>query len=271
MSIQTSSIKKLQYIEDYFFNHVDENLSFVVLHSLFNCISEIELQVLYFEYAKYDHRLKKTIESYIVKRTTNEPKRSFENVALTLLHKYSDGDDYTQVTTRKFLSQFIRSLSTKTIRLYFDQLIYSTRKFDRHRANQVADLIWNDEIEGCLIDNFHKYQDEYSLFPLIENLDEQSLCLIIENYWTKEFPSARIKSKIVKKISKLDIDFVSFLKDLDISFYIQILNLKKIKISDSLIKELIKTVNEENKYYLIWTIGMSGNWKQITKYIEILK
>lgn len=271
MAIEPYDIKKLQYIENYFFDHVEDDFFYIVLHSLFNCISETELQVLYFEYTKGNPALKKTIESYIIKRTTNEPKRNFENVALTLLNKYPEEDYQTQVTTRVFLSKFIRTLSTRTIQLYFDQLIQSNRKLDRHRANEVADLIWNDEIEGQLIDNFLKYQDERSLLPLIENLDEEILCLIVKNYWSKEFPSDRIKSKIARKISKLDIDFISFLKERDVSYYIYILNLKKIKISDSLIQQLVKTVNEENKYYLIWTIGMTRNWKQITKYIEEIK
>jgi hypothetical protein len=149
-------------------------------------------------------------------------------------------------------------------------LIHSDRKYDRNRANEVADLIWNDEIEGLLIDNFHKYKDEYSLLPLINNLKEENLCQLIENYWTSEFPTQRIKSNIVKKISKLDIEYFPFLKERDILFYIQVLNIKKIKISDLEINKLLNTVNEDNKYYLIWTIGMTGEWKLITKYIGIL-
>ena len=96
-------IKKLQYIENYFYEHVEDDFFYVVLHSLFNCITERELQVLYFEYAKGNPSLKKTIESYIIKRTTNEPKRSFENVALTLLNNYSEEDYHVQVTTRSIL------------------------------------------------------------------------------------------------------------------------------------------------------------------------
>lgn len=270
MKDKNIDIKKLEYIENYFYDHHEDDFFYIVLHSLFNCISEEELQVLYFENARGNTELKKTIENYIVKRTTNEPKRQFEGVALTLLNIYQKQDFHTQVTIRTFLSQFIRTLSTKTIQQYFDLLIHSDRKYDRHRANEVADLIWNDEIEGLLIDNFHKYKDEYSLLPLINNLKEENLCQLIENYWTSEFPTQRIKSNIVKKISKLDIEYFPFLKERDILFYIQVLNIKKIKISDLEINKLLNTVNEDNKYYLIWTIGMTGEWKLITKYIGIL-
>jgi len=192
-------------------------------------------------------------------------------VALTLLNKYLEEDDQSQITTRVFLSKYIRSLSTTTIQLYFDLLIHSNRKYDRHRANEIADLIWSEEIEGLLTSNFHKYKDEQSLLPLIKNLDDEKLCLLIEDYWSKQFPSVRSKSLIVKKIANLDIDYAAFLKERDVSFYIKVLNIKKVEISEPLIQQLLESVNEENKYFLIWTIGMTGNWMLITKYIEGLK
>lgn len=268
MNEKLIDINKLEFIENYFYNHLEDDFFYIVLHSLFNCISELELQIFYFEYAKGNPALKKTIESYVLKRTSNEPKRQFNNVAITLLRNYTNEDYSTQTTTRTFLSQFIRTLPTETIQMFFDLLINSERKFDRHRANEVADLILTDEIKEKLLENFHKYNNEYSLLPLINNFDEEELCLIIEEYWTSEFPSPRIKREILKKLLKLELEYFSFLKERDISYYFQILNLKKIKITDKEINELLKSVTEENKFYLLWTIGMTGNWKQTTKYIE---
>ena len=261
---------KLEFIENYFYEHYNDDFFYVVLHSLFNCISDNELKVLYFENAKGNPTLKKTIESYIVKRTTNEPRRQFENIAKTLLSIYSEEEFQTQVTIRTFLSQFIRTLSKETVKHYFDLLIHSDKKYDRHRANQVADLIWNDEIEEYLTGNFNKYKDEYSLLPLIDNLDESKLCVLIENYWTQDFPSARLKSSIVKRIAKLDTEYLTFLKERDISFYIQALNIKKTRITEDEIKQLLKSATEENKYYLIWSLGMTGDWKETIKYITKL-
>jgi hypothetical protein len=270
MNNRTIDFKKLEFIESYFFEHCEDDFVYIVLHSLFNCLTEYEIQSLYFHNAKGNPTLKKTIESYIVKRTTNEPKRLFDNIAKSLLNEYINQDHQTQVTTRTFLAQFIRTLPKSTVQTYFDLLIVSERKYDRHRANEVADIIMSDEIIGQLIDNFYKYKDEYSLLPLINNLDGEDLCLMMEKCWTLDFPSARIKSTILKKISNLEIDYFSFLKDRDMSYYLQVLNLKQIRISDIQIKKLIGTATEENKYYLLWTIGMSGNWKQTIKYIEKL-
>ena len=263
-------VNKLEFIENYFYEHYEDDFFYVVLHSLFNCISDNELKLLYFQNAKGNPILKKTIESYIVKRTINEPKRQFENIAKTLLNLYPEQDYKIQVTTRTFLTQFIRTLSKKTIRHYFDLLIHSERKYDRHRANEVADLIWSDEIEGYLTDNFYNYKDEYSLLPLIKNLEESKLCVLIENYWTKDFPSPRLKNSIIKKIANLESDYYSFLKERDVSFYIQVLYLKKIKITENEIKQLLEAVTDENKFYLIWNIGMTGDWKQTVKYIDML-
>lgn len=261
-------LNKLEFIENYFYEHCEDDFLFVVLHSLFNCISNEELMIFYFHNAKGNAMLKKTIESYVVKRTTNEPKRQFNNIAETLLNNYTKENYQTQITTRKFVSQFIRTLPIKTVRQFFDIFINSERKYDRHRANEVSDLIWDDETEGILLDNFYKYLDEYSLLPLIKGLDSESLCRLIKKYWTPEFPSLRLKNSIVKKIYKLDVKYLSFLQKKDISFYVQALTLKRIKISDKEIKQLSKSMTDKNKYYLIWSFGMTGSWKQTVKYIK---
>lgn len=270
MKNKTLDFQKLEYIENYFYEHHEDDFFYVVLHSFFNCLSEDEIQTLYFQNAKGNPALKKTIESYIVKRTTNEPKRQFDNVAKSLLNNYVNQEYHTQVTTRTFLAQFVRTLPVSTIEIYFNLLIGSERKLDRHRANEVADLILTDEIRDKIITNFHRYKDEYSLLPLINNLENEDLCLIIEKYWKIDFPSARIKSNILRKICNLEIDYFSFLKERDTSYYLQVLNLKKIAISDKDITKLISTETEQNKFYLLWTIGMTGNWKQTIKYIEKL-
>lgn len=263
-------IKKLEYIENYFYDHCEESFIYLVLHSLFNCISEAELTTLYFNNAKGNFALRKTIESYIVKRTTNEPKRQFENIAKTLLDEYPNQSYHIQLTTRTFLIQFIRTLPTKTIRNFYDIFIQSNRVYDRLRASSVADLIWSDEVEGDLLRCFNKYKDEYSLIPLIENLEPESLCNLMERYWTKDFPSARLKRDIVNKITQLPIEKLNFLKELEISFYVLALSKKGIVITEKEIKLLLKSLTDENKYYLIWSLGLSGNWKQTTKYIEKL-
>jgi hypothetical protein len=270
MTNREVDINKLEFIENYFYDHFNDDFFYIVLHSLFNCISDNELKVLYFENAKGNPVLKKTIESYIVKRTTNEPKRQFENIAKTLLSIYSEEEYQTKLTIRTFLSQFIRTLSNETVRQYFYLLVHSEKKYDRHRANQVADLIWDDEIEELLIENFNKYKDEYSLLPLIDNLKESKLCEQVEKYWTQDFPPARLKSSIIKRIAKLELDYLTFLNERDISFYIQVLNIKKIRIKEDEIELLLKSATEENKFYLIWTLGMTGDWEQTKKYMEKL-
>lgn len=63
-------INKLEFINEYFIDHADDELIFLNLHSLFNCLTEEEISHLYFVYAKSNPDLKKTLESYILKRTT---------------------------------------------------------------------------------------------------------------------------------------------------------------------------------------------------------
>ncbi len=260
-------MNKLDYIESYFCENYEDELVYVVVHSLLNCTSDEEILTLYFGNAG-NPELKKSIERYIVKRTDNEPRRKFDKIAKVLLHDYPNQDYKTQITIRVFLSKFIRSLPNDIIRVFYELLIVSDRKFDRHRANEVVDLIWDDEVEGTLIDNFSKYKDEYSLLPLVNNLESSSLCSLIKEHWTRDFPSLRMKSKIVKRIYKLNVDSLKFLKEIDVPFYVQALTLKKVKITKRESELLLDSLTEENKYYLIWSIGTTGDWNQTVNLIE---
>lgn len=259
---------RLDFIENYFFENADNFQVYIILHSLFNCITEEEITILYFRYAKGNPDLKRTIESYILKRTTNEPKRNFTKIGKKLLSDYPNKDFREQQSIRKFLSQFIRTLPLPVVKEYFDLLIDSERKWDRHQANNVSDLLWSDEVEGKLIDNFHKFKDEYSLLPLIENLNSVDLGNFITSIWSNNFPSARLKSKILKKVANSKFNNFAFLEDIDPTYYLQAITIRKETISDKLIKKLQRKLTDENKYYLIWCLSQTGDWKLVTKYLK---
>jgi len=259
---------KLDFIDNYFLANADSSHVYIVLHSLFNCITEEEISILYFYYAKENPDLKRTIESYILKRTTNEPKRNFAKIGKILLSDYPKKEFREQQSIRKFLSQFIRTMPLPIIKEYFDLLIDSDRKWDRHQANNVADLLWNDEVERKLIDNFLKFEDDYSLLPLIKSLDPIDLGEFISSIWSKDFPSAKLKSQIVKKIANSKFDDLVFLEDIDPTYYLHAITIRRETISDVLITKLQKNLKEENKYYLIWCLSLTRDFKLITKYLK---
>lgn len=259
---------RLDYIDNYFLENADNFQLYIILHSLFNCITEEEITFLYFQYTKGNPYLKKTIESYILKRTTNEPKRNFIKIGKKLLEDFPQKDFRGQQSIRKFLSQFIRTLPVSIVKEYFDLLINSEKKWDRHQANNVADLLWDNEIEGKLLDNFYKYKDEYSLLPLIENLTPTDLGNFSVDNWTKDFPSARLKSRILKKVLSSKFDNYSFLEEIDPTYYLQAITIRKKSISEKLIKKLQKKLTPENKYYLIWCLSQTGDWNLVTKHLK---
>lgn len=261
-------IKKLEFINEYFFAHHGEQYLYVVLHSLFNCLSDEEVALLYFDYARGNPELQKSLESYIVKRTQKEPFRSFEYIAKSILHDYQNQPSDRQVRIRMFLSQFIRTLSISCITRYYSLLINSSKKYDRKKASDVADLIWSEEVERDLRKNFIQYYDEISLSPLVDNLNAVDLFHLVENIWTKEFPSARLKSKIIKKLSDLPLDDMSFILEVDPIFYIQVLTIKKQTLSETIINQLLDSIDDNQKSYLIWCIGTSGDWDLLIKYLN---
>jgi hypothetical protein len=260
--------KKLSYIENYFFENEEHEFLYLVLHSLFNCISEEEVAQLYLYNSRGNPKLRKTLESYVVNRTIKEPKRQFNAIAINLLDAYGESDYRAQIAIRVFVSKFVRTLPKETIVRFYETLVSSERKLDRHQANSVADLIWSDEIAGELIGNFYKYKDEYSLLPLIQNLEPRSLGELAKKFWTKDFPRPWLKRSILMKISSLSMENFEFLRIDDPLFFTQILSLKKGGFSEKEIRTLLKSFIGNDKYYFIWNIGLSGNWEQITYCIE---
>lgn len=260
--------KKIEFVIDYFDSHHGDDFVYVIIHSLLNCLTEEEITFLYFNNDSSEKSLKKTIESYIGKRTSNEPKRSFDKIAKSLLKKWPEQSYREQLTTRTFLSTFIQSLPKSTVRTFFDLFINSERKHDRQKATSVAYLIWDDEIEGHLRANLKKYNDEGSLIHLIINLKGKDLCDLVRVIWKTNFPQPRIKSLISKQLENEPLDSIKFLEKIDPSYYIQILNKSGKKIGGETIKRLLKTMNEQNRNYIIWCLGLTGDWDLVTEQLK---
>lgn len=262
------NLKRIQFIIDYFDTHREEHFVYVIIHSLLNCLTEEEITFLYFDIAIRKKSLKKSIESYVAKKTSNKPKRTFDRTAKILLKKYPKQSYREQLITRTFLSNFIQSLPKSTIKIFFDLLINSERKVDRQKANGVAHLIWDDEVEGHLRANLRKYNDEESLIPLVINLKEKDLCDLAQDLWNTDFPQPRIKNLITKRVENEPLDRLKFLETVDPSYYMQILNKKGKRIGRKTIARLLKTVNEHNRNYIIWCLGLTGDWSLVTKQLR---
>lgn len=259
---------KADFIFDYYLAHREEDDIYLTLHALFNCISEQEITELYFDQARAEPVFKKSLESYIVKRTTTQPLRRFDKIAKKLLADYPHEPYEMQLQLRVFLMSFMRSLSPEIIRTFYDLLITSDRVIDRRRAGEVADLIWCDEVEGNLWDNFHKYKDEESLIPLVKNLSDAGLCDLMEKCWTVGFPSYRLKNAVVPRLAKLPADRLHFLKKVEPAYYVRAMVLQGKKVSTTVINQLIKTIPAGESKFLVWYIGLTGDWDLLIKHIS---
>ena len=102
-------------------------------------------------------------------------------------------------------------------------------------------------------------------------LEKESLCILIQKYCSNDFPSLRLKNEIILRIYDLDEKFLLFLKDIDVSYYMRAISLKGVKISNEYIHQLYSLISDKNKYYFIWNLGLTGNWGQTTKYLELIE
>lgn len=259
---------KPEFVSDYFLTHKDDEDIFLTLHALFNCMSEEEITRMYFDHCAANSELKKTVENYINRRTVSEPRRYFDKVARRLLVEYPRETYSTQLKIRVFLTGLIRSLPVQTIRLFFDLFIESERIVDRRRAGAVADLILSDEVEGKLWDNFHRYNDEESLIPLVTCLSTDDLCQLMEKSWTLDFPSYRLKNIILSKIAKCLPIRLAFLKKREPAYFLRALAFRQTKVGPKIIGQLGKTMTEEQKKFIVWYLGLTGDWGLVTKYIK---
>ncbi len=262
------TVDKPEFISDYFLTHKDDDDIFLTLHALFNCMSEDEITRMYFDHCAANSELKKTVENYINRRTVSEPRRCFDKIARRLLVAYP-GETYgTQLKIRVFLTGLIRSLPVQTIRLFFDLFIESARIVDRRRAGAIADLILSDEVEGKLWDNFYRYNDEESLIPLVTCLSPDDLCQLMEKCWTLEFPSYRLKNVILSKITKSLPRRLVFLKEREPAYFLRAMAFRQIKVDPKIVSQLGKTMTEEQKKFIVWYLGLTGDWGLVTKYIK---
>jgi hypothetical protein len=263
-----NTVDKPEFISNYFFTHKGDDDIFLTLHALFNCMSEEEITRMYFDHCMANSDLKKTLENYITRRTVSEPRRYFDKVARRLMAAYQ-GEAYgAQLKIRVFLTGLIRSLPVQTIRIYFDLFIQSERIVDRRRAGGVADLILSDEVEGKLWDNFHRYKDEESLIPLVTCLSPDDLCRLMEKCWTLEFPSYKLKNVILSKITKSLPRRLAFLKEREPAYFLRAMAFKQIKVDAKILGQLGKTMTEEQKKFTVWYLGLTGDWRLVTKYIK---
>jgi hypothetical protein len=198
----------------------------------------------------------------------SEPKRRFDQIARRLLAEYPAQPYESQLKNRVFLTGFIRSLPKQTIQIYFDLLIASERIVDRRRAGAVADLISSDEVEGKLWDNFHRYKDEESLIPLMNCLSEADLWQLMKKCWRAEFPSYRLENTQLSRINTIAVKELEFLKSRDPAYFIRAMAIKKGKVNARTIRQLVKMAKEEQKKFIVWYVGLTGNWDWVVKQIN---
>jgi len=258
--------RRVEFILDYISNHADDEFFYLNLHSLFNCLSEQDISSIYFQYGREISLLRRTIESYVVKRTTSLPLRNFDSVALELIKSYPDTDPKSQVAIRVFVSQFIRSQSKSVVKAYFEVLIHSHKIVDRRRAGEVADLIWDEKVEEMILENFSKYGDEDSLTPLAQSLNIIGLNSLLKRHLTPSFPSYRLKAQIAKRLVKLPVADFEYVKETDPCYFTQLMATKRLKVDRATIKLLKEAMS--GSVYTVWYLGLAGEWNTLVAEIK---
>jgi len=256
-------------VTDYFLTHHEEEDIYLSLHALLNCLSEDEIGELYFEHCAVNPELKRSVESYIHRHSQTRPRRSFDKIARRLLAAYPKESYDFQIKVRVFLTGMVRNLSTQTIKTFFDLFITSQRVIDRRRAGEVADLIFSDEVEGKLWDNYYQHRDEESLIPLVRCLPPNDLCKHMKNCWTATFPSYRIKNQVIDKISAVEVTHLAFLKKRDPSYYVRAMVLKGRKVAAGPINRLKKTLPDDQQKFIVWYLGLTQNWDLVWKHLNL--
>jgi len=208
------------------------------------------------------------VESYVNRRSESEPRRQFDKIARRLMAAYPAEPYEVQIRIRVFLTGLICNLPKETIVVFFDLFIKSERVIDRRRAGAVADLIFSDEVEGKLWDNFHRYKDEESLIPLVNCLSAGDLCQLMEKCWSLEFPSYRLKNTILAKIANAPGKRLDFLKHREPAYFFRAMAFKKVKIDAQTVNRLEKTMKDEQKKFIVWYLGLTGDWNLVLKHIK---
>lgn len=239
-----------------------ERLDNLEFYSIMNCLSEHDIEDLYFDYG-FEGMVLKYIEKY-----NHEHKRNYTKVVSDLVNKFK----ITSVTQRKVLRDtlvnIVVDLNSKVQKLIFHLLSSSDHIIENRRAAQISHLIWCEKVKQEVIELYQKTNDKFIAIELIENLDQEDISQFFEVLWNDTLRNSE-KQKLIEKSNLNQFEIERYIKEKDLKFYLLYLVKNKVNLDE--VYKLYNEVDYEDRTYIKWITGKMKCGKLLLQLIELDK
>lgn len=186
-----------------------------------------------------------------------------------LFSRFQNGDKHVRRSAATVLIRLIEHIPSQVAVELFNLLINSQSKLDRNRASQIAEFIFNNEIEQKLWDSWHCCHDNALLRVLAKKTTLESLRVRFAEIWHTESIPFRFKNEALKRLAAFDFNAVSFVENDKPVSYLTACVAANITVRDDFIEKLVKNAQSIRELgYVIWCTGKLRKTQLLLKLID---
>jgi hypothetical protein len=250
---------------DILINYLKENsqeLDNLENYSIINCLSESEVESLYFK-----HELQELVVKYI-KKYINKQNRLYSNCVKSLISDFKILSIKERSDIRDILYDIAPHTSKSNICQIYRLFINSKSKIENRRAAQISYFIWNEDVQQEILDLYRNNQDKFIAVELIKNLPKAEINPYFKELWNYSLRFRDLKL-LISKSNILENNIEFFLKGVSPKDYLISLIIRNERLEE--VKRMYLDIPYEDRIYLKWVAGENNKRDLLVKLIEMDK
>ncbi len=145
---------------------------------------------------------------------------------------------------------------------YISYFLSSSYIYEQLSAIELAEKVWNEEIQQVLLDAYKNAQNHRILSVIILHTDAQHAIELIKEQWIVGIPKALIV-KFMSRLKGRTVEELDFLTSVDPANYIALLRHSKGNIDDKTLQECYYRIPKKSRPFALWNLGHLGKWDLI--------
>jgi hypothetical protein len=258
----TGSIaEKLQRVEELYEVEVDDGMGLptgLLRHAVLNSIPLTELVKFFIEEGSYF----KADSANLCKRLSQE--KDTQKIYDQVFEALKESTYLKRQRLRQLLEVMIPGLDEFRQLEYITHLLSSNYIYEQISAAELAEKVWNKDIQSQLINAYHRSGHHKLLAVVIIHADEEQALQLIREYWTDWVPKALIV-KFLSRLKGRSVEELDFVRTIDPANYIALLRHAKGSISNEKLMECYYAIEVKTRPFALWNIGHLGKWELIEK------
>lgn len=222
-------------------------------HAILNVIPLVELVKFYIDGGS--HMI--SIQSNICKRL--DDKSELLEIYELVLVRLKEAGYVTRQRFRPILETIIPKLDHSRQMEYMSYFIGSKYIYEQNSAAELADKIWNEEVQLLIACAFKRKSSDKILAVLVKNVDDDDALALIKHYWTGSIPKYMVV-RLMERLKGRTSEEIDFLREVDPCNYIALLRFSKSLPDERTLHQCYKNIPMHARPYAIWMLGRLGKW-----------